>query len=60
MFIKFTKLSSILLITTVVGFFALDAKAEEIKTPTMSVADTFNNTFFENSGITKIAALLAI
>lgn len=50
MFIKFTKLSSILLITTVVGLFALDAKAEEMKTPTMSVADMFNNAFFENSG----------
>jgi hypothetical protein len=50
MFIKFTKLSSILLITTVSGLFALDAKAEETSAQPISVADTFKNAYFEHAG----------
>jgi hypothetical protein len=50
MFIKFTKLSSILFITAVSGLFALDVQAEEINTQPISVADTFNNAYFEHAG----------
>jgi hypothetical protein len=50
MFIKFTKLSSIFFIATVSGLFALDVKAEEINTQSISVADAFNNAYFEHAG----------
>jgi hypothetical protein len=50
MLIKFTKLSPIFFIATVSGLFALDVKAEEINTQSISVADTFKNTYFKNAG----------
>lgn len=50
MSIKFTKLSSILLITTISGLFALEAKAENPKVETISVVNTFENAYFEHTG----------
>lgn len=50
MFIKFTKLSSILLVTAVSGLFTLEAKAEETSPQSVSVVDTFENAYFENAG----------
>ena len=46
MSIKFTKLSSILLISAISGLFALEAKAEE----PMSLNDTFREAYFTNTG----------
>lgn len=50
MFIKFTKLSSILLVTVVSGLFTLEAKAEETSSQSVSVIDTFENAYFEHAG----------
>ncbi len=53
MSIKFTKLSSILLITVAMSATASAVKAEKIDTrPGISVADVFENAYFENSGNT--------
>ncbi len=47
MSIKLTKLSSILLIAATSSLFASQAKAEE---PAISVAEAFENAYFENAG----------
>ena len=46
MSIKFTKFSSILLITAISSLFAFEAKAEE----PLSLADTFEEAYFQNTG----------
>ena len=50
MSIKFTKLSSILLITTISSLFVLEAKAENPTVETVSVVNTFKNAYFEHTG----------
>ncbi len=53
MSIKFTKLSSILLITLTMSMSASVAKAEKVKTDHgISVANIFNNSYFSHSGNT--------
>ena len=50
MSIKFTKLSSILLITTISCLFACNAKAEEATARPRSVSETFQDAYFEHTG----------
>ncbi|VEP15030.1 conserved exported hypothetical protein [Hyella patelloides LEGE 07179] len=50
MSIKFTKLSSILLITAISSLFAMEAKAEEPTNKPISVNDTFKEAYFVHTG----------
>ena len=50
MSIKFTKLSSILLVPIVAGIFAIEVKAEEPTATPVSVVDVFKDAYFEHTG----------